>query len=305
MKNKVELRHLRYFVAVAEELHFSRAAARLGIAQPPLTQQIQRLEKMLGASLIIRRPRVRLTAAGEAFLAAARTALSQVEHGLDHVQRVARGEEGMLVVSFDMSTLLGPLPGLIRRYRKLYPGVRLQLRELATTEQLRGLESGAVELGFLREPPSNTGLTYLSVSHEQFVAVLPPHHSLTRKASVPVRALAAEAFVHFPRKLAPGLYDQIAEICRAANFQPQITQEASEWLTIVGLVEAGLGVSIVPESFRRLRWGNVKYRPLRPATAKTRIALGHSARPLSVPAQRFISLVANAVGEFEGSGSRR
>src|SRR4051812_12150823 len=139
MSDNIELRHLRYFVAVAEELHFGRAAKRLGIAQPPLSQQIQKLEAILGAKLFSRRPRVRLTAPGEALLLAARAVLGQVEHGMRDVQRIARGEEGTLIVSFDMSTLLGPLPALVQRYRKLYPKVRLLLRELATADQQRAL----------------------------------------------------------------------------------------------------------------------------------------------------------------------
>jgi DNA-binding transcriptional LysR family regulator len=290
MSERIELRHLRYFVAVAEELHFGRAARRLGMAQPPLSQQIQRLEKLLDTQLLVRRPRVQLTAAGETLLGSARASLAQLEHSWQDVQRVARGEQGTLVVSFDMSTLLGPLPRLIQRYRRLYPGVRLRLRELATSEQLRALENGSAELGLLREPPPDVGLGYVAVTRERFVAILPANHALARRAAVEVRALAEQPFVHFPRELAPRLHDQIGALCRAAGFQPRVTQEASEWLTIVGLVEAGLGVSIVPESFRQLRWGKAQYRPLRPGTALTRIVLGHSARPLSVPAQRFVEL---------------
>jgi len=294
MNNAIELRHLRYFVAVAEELHFGRAARRLGIAQPPLSQQIQRLEAMVGADLVTRRPRVRLTRAGETLLTAARATLGQLEHGLDDVERAARGEEGTLAISFDMSTLLGPLPELVRRYRRLYPGVRLLLRELPTAQQVRALDAGVTELGFLREPPADAGLVCVTVLRERFVAVLPPAHPLTRRATVEVRALAGESFVHFPRELAPRLHDQIGALCRAAGFQPRVTQEAAEWLTIVGLVEAGLGVSIVPESFRKLRWERAEYRPLRPAGPRTTIALCRSARELTPLAERFLRLAADA-----------
>src|SRR5215216_1274671 len=141
MIENIELRHLRYFLALAEELHFSRAADRLGIAQPPLSQQIQRLEEMLGVKLFVRRPKVRLTEAGEALLIVARRALAQAEQGFEDVRRAGRGEGGTLVVGFATSTLLGPLPGIIRVYRRRYPNVRLSLRELSTAEQQKALDS--------------------------------------------------------------------------------------------------------------------------------------------------------------------
>jgi DNA-binding transcriptional LysR family regulator len=292
MIQNIELRHLRYFLALAEELHFSRAANRLGIAQPPLSQQIQRLEEMLGVKLFVRRPKVRLTEAGEALLIVARRALAQAEQGFEDVRRAGRGEGGTLVVGFATSTLLGPLPGIIRVYRRRYPGVRLSLRELSTAEQQKALDSGAIELGFLREPVTDETLSCETILSEPFAVVLPPRHPLNRCSEIDLADLAREPFVHFPREVAPTLYDQVVGICRDAGFTPLVTQEASEWLTIVGLVEADLGVSLVPSSFRKLGWGAVQYRPLRKVRTRTSVALCYKAKSLSPQAEQFIGLVA-------------
>lgn len=291
MKENIELRHLRYFLTLAEELHFTRAADRLGIAQPPLSQQIRSLEEMLGVKLLVRRPSVRLTEAGEALLKVARRTLAQAEQGLEDVRRVGRGEGGTLIVGFATSTLLGPLPGLIREYRRRYPRVRLFLRELSTAEQQKALDNGTIEVGFLREPIDDETLSREIILREPFVVVLPPQHPLTKRPEIDLAEVAGEPFVHFPREVAPTLYDQVIGICRDVGFMPLVAQEASEWLTIVGLVEAGLGVSLVPSSFRRLGWGDVQYRPLKKVRTLTSVALCYKAKSLSPPAEQFVDLV--------------
>lgn len=261
--HNIELRHLRYFVAVAEDLSFSRAAERLGMAQPPLSQQIQRLETLVGHPLFERRPRVRLTPAGEAFLLAARRALAQVEQGVEATHRAARGEIGTVTVGFAASMILGLVPEVVRAFRKRFPGVDLQLRELSSAAQVQALRDGQIDVGLVREPfPTDKELRFETVGGESFVAVLPPEHPLAGQRRIPLTALAEEPFVHFPRQVAPGLYDRILTLCQDAGFHPRVVQEAHEWLTIVGLVEAGMGVSLVPESFRKLKWGKVVYRPL-------------------------------------------
>ena len=295
MDESVELRHLRYFAAVAEELHFGRAARRLGIAQPPLSQQIQRLEETLGCALFTRRPRVALTPAGEALLAVARRALAQVAQGLDATRRAGRGEAGTLTVGFAASTMLGVLPAVVGAYRERFPAVELRLRELSTGAQTEALRDGTIDVGFLREPWPHEALVREPLLREPLVAVLPPGHPLAARRRLPLSALAEEPFVHFPREVAPTLHDQLMALCRAAGFAPRVVQVAQEWLTIVGLVESGLGVSLAPASFRRLRWGGVRYLPLSPRGMLTTIAL---CRPRGVPsptADNFLRVVREVV----------
>ena len=291
MIENIELRHLRYFLILAEELHFSRAAARLRIAQPPLSQQIQRLEEMLGVKLFVRKPKVKLTAAGYALLTVARRTLAQAKQGLEEVRLAGQGEGGTLLIGFASSTLLGPLPEAIQAYRRRYPKVRLSLHELSTARQLKALDNEIIEVGFLREPSPSEGLCCESILSEPFALVVPPRHPLTRRKTVNLAEVAGEPFVHFPREVAPTLYDQVMACCHDAGFTPRITQVASEWLTIVGLVEAGLGVSLVPSSFRSLRWGKVRYRMLQNVATRTSIALCYKASGLSPQVEHFIRLV--------------
>lgn len=273
MSKAPELRHLRYFVAVAEELHFGRAAERLGIQQPPLTQQIQRLEALVGAPLLVRRPRVMLTPAGQVLLEHARRLLAQAGRGVDEARRASRGEAGVLSVGFAASTLPTLLASAIRAFRHAAPAVELRLRELPSAALPAALRDGTIDVGVAREPPPAEGIACEVLLHEELVAVLPPGHPLAGGGSIALAQLAREPFVHFHRAVAPGLWDRVASLCRAAGFTPAIVQEAHEWLTIVGLVEAGLGVTLAPASFRRLRWGGVAYRALRPDGGETTIAL--------------------------------
>lgn len=297
MIENVELRHLRYFLALAEELHFTKAAIKLNIAQPPLSQQIQLLEERLGVQLFVRRPKVKLTEAGEALLPVARRALAHIGQGLEDVRRAGRGEGGTLVVGFATSTLLGPLPDIIRLYRKRYPEVRLYLREFSTAEQQKALDNGSIEVGFLREPVTDESLTCETILSEPFVVALPPRHPLTRLREIDLAEVARESFVHFPREVAPTLYDQVIRICRDAGFTPLVAQEAAEWLTIVGLIETGLGISLVPASFKKLGWGGVQYRPLRKVKTQTSVSLCYKAKSLSPQGKKFIRLVMGMTGE--------
>ncbi len=263
---EIDLRQLRAFVAVAEELHFGRAAARLGIAQPPLSQQIRRLEAKLGHPLFVRGTRrVALTAAGSALLSVARGIFAQLGDGLEAARRAGRGESGRLRVGFPASMALTIMPAVIRRYRDRHPGVELVLRELTTAPQLDALRAGLLDVGFLREPPEEAMLDHAPVLREGFVAVLPADHPLGR--------LAGEPFILFPRALGPAFHDRITGLCRAAGFAPRIAQEAAEWQTVAGLVEAGFGVSIAPACIARIRLDGVAYRPLSPAAAHTIVAL--------------------------------
>jgi len=260
----VELRQLRYFVAVAEELHFRRAAVRLHVSQPPLSQQIARLEEELGARLLERtRRRVELTSAGEAFLRDARAMLAELDVAVATVHRIETGQSGVLRVNFVGSALLSILPGIVQRFRAGRPSVEIELRERSTVEQLRALSSGVIDVGLVRPPiEAEAGLRTEVVVRERTVAAIPAGHPLARLRRVPLRRLAAEPLVLFPREQAPGFHDLLTSRLAATGTSPQVVQYAPEMLTIIGLVAAGIGVSPVPASVARLALEGVTYRPL-------------------------------------------
>lgn len=273
MTQPLELRHLRYFVAVAEELHFGRAAQRLGMAQPPLSQQIQRLEQIIGAQLFERTSRrVQLTDAGNALLPDARRLLAGAEAALLAARRAGRGEQGELRVAFAATVMFLALPEIIRAFRDRFPGVHLDLREMPTGPQLTGIKAGEIDIGFVREPEPDAELEIVTVMREPLRIAVPKGHPLASRATISVRHLADEPFVLFPAELAPGLHAQVMALCRAAGFTPRVVEESRELYTSVSLVEAGIGVSILPASVEKLGWRGVRYRAIPSASAETRIA---------------------------------
>ncbi|QKH38775.1 LysR family transcriptional regulator [Achromobacter pestifer] len=262
----MELRHLRYFTAVAEELHFTRAAARLGIGQPPLSQQIQQLEREIGTPLFLRLPRgIALTEAGAQFLEDARAILASADRAIDMARRLGRGERGAITVGFTASAVFHPyLPRAIRAYRDRYPDVRVTLTESNTVTLLRGLRAGEVDVAFVR-PPYVLDPEFESerVLDEPMLVALPPDHGLSRKRSVPIAALADEDFVLYPRPIGAGLYDAIMSACQRAGFVPRVIQEAPQMASIVSLVAAGVGISIVPAAMRHMGAQGIEYRPIK------------------------------------------
>jgi len=262
----MELRHLRYFTAVAEELHFTRAAARLGIGQPPLSLQIQQLERELGTPLFLRLPRgIALTQAGEQFLADARAILADVERAVDTARRLGRGESGTITVGFTASAVFHPyLPRALRALRDRYPEVRLQLRESNTRALLHDLRAGGVDVAFVRPPYLlDAEFAVERVLDEPMLLALPPDHALCRHRAVPMRALAEEDFVLYPRPIGAGLYDAIMDACQRAGFTPRVVQEAPQIASIVSLVAAGMGVALVPAAMRHMGAEGIAYRPIR------------------------------------------
>lgn len=269
MSRPLELRPLRYFVAVAEELHFGRAAQRLGIAQPPLSLTIQRLERDLGVALLARsNRRVALTDAGHQLLGDARRILAEVVRAAEDTRRAARGETGSLSVAFAASVMFLSLPRIIRRFREQFPRVHLELRELPTGLQLAALRTGELDVGFLREPPVDDLLTTETVMREPLVMAVSRRHALATTRHLELAQLAHEDFVLFPRDLAPGLYAQVKDCCARAGFAPRVVQESRELYTTVSLVEAGLGVTIIPDSVRKIGWRGIRYVPIRGATTR-------------------------------------
>lgn len=262
----MELRHLRYFVAVAEELHFGRAAARLHIAQPPLSRQVRDLERELGTGLFSReKGRVQLTHAGRAFLPEARRTLAQAERALRTAQRAAQGEVGRLRVGFvEAATYSGVLPDALGAFRAQLPNVGLELFELSSLQQTEALRDGRIELGILHSPPHDAAqwLGIERVLQDPMVVALPRDHRGAARARVALRSLAGDPFLMFRRPDGPGLYDRIIAACQAAGFSPQVAQQAGQIQTLVGLVAAGVGVALVPGSLAELQRPGVVYRPL-------------------------------------------
>jgi hypothetical protein len=258
-----DLRALRYFVALAEECNFTRAAERLGIAQPPLTQQIQKLERMLGCKLLVRGRQTTLTEAGERLAQEARHVLDQAEHAVDVTRRVARGEEGELRVGVPPSIMLTTLPAAIREFRQRYPKVAFTLREMGTSAIETALRNREIDLGFLRETSVDDPLLCRVFFAERLVAILPTKHRLAKERYLDLRALAEDPFVFFPRRVGPEFYDAIVNDCRKAGFSPNIVQEATQWQSVIALVEAGMGVAIAPECVAKFTWPGIVFRTLR------------------------------------------
>jgi len=301
-EQQIELRHLRYFVAVAEELHFGHAAKRLHIAQPPLSQQIRKLEEEIGCALFVRSSRsVRLTAAGEALLDRARRTLERVRGDLETVRSVARGEMGTLTVGFVGSAMLTALPAVLGFYRQQYPGVQLRLREFHTAILMESLREGSTDIGFLRDADPAEDLTVEPVVTEHFVAVLPKGHRLARRAAVPVKELRDEPFVFFSRSAGNHAWQQTMRLCEEQGFLPHIVQEAPQWLTILRLVGAGLGVSIAPASVERIQDVGVVCRRLSPDGGQTSIGMAWRAQPLSPLVQGFCALARPMFGSQKSS----
>lgn len=262
----IDLRRLSAFVAVAEEGHITRAAERLGMAQPPLSRLVRGLERDLGTLLLRRLPRgVEPTEAGRALLEEARALLIRAADLPETVRRVARGELGHLAIGFTSSAALHPfVPDILRRFREDWPDVRMGLEEAGTVELTEALAAGRLDAAFIRSPAGNVaGLVVEPVLEEPMVAALPARHALAGAESVRLAALAGEAFILYRRPAGPGLYDGIVAACRAAGFTPVVTQEAPRLPSTLSLVAAGLGITIVPASMGRMGMEGVAFRPLR------------------------------------------
>jgi DNA-binding transcriptional LysR family regulator len=305
----MELRHLRYFVAVAEELHFGRAAQRLHIAQPPLSRQIRDLEREIGAALFERGARgVELTHAGAAFLPEARLVLGQAERAQRTAQRAARGETGRLRVGFvEEATLSGILPDVLSFFRMHLPSIGLSLLELDSSEQADALREGRIDLGVLGSPPldAERWLQTEVVYEEPLVVAVPQTHRLAGKPRIPLRELAADSFVLRPRTTDPVLYDDILARCRAANFSPTVAQEATGWHTIVGLVSAGVGVAFVPTSLAQIRRPGVGYRPVRDLSLSVTLSVVWKQGEKSPVRERFVTTLRAVARARRRAGSAR
>ncbi len=291
MIDLIELRHLRYFVAVAEELHFGRAARKLGITQPPLSLQIQRLETNLGVVLFERtNRRVELTAAGRTLLEESRHLIADFTSAADAARRAARGETGSLTVAFAASVMFLALPRIIQTFRQQFPHVRLELRELPTGPQIAALRTGELDIGFLRQPPRDVEIVTELMMKERLVLAISKRHELAKHKRLKLIDVGNEDFVLFPRDLAPGLYAHVLAVCAEAGVHPRIVQTSRELYTTISLVEAGLGVTIVPASVQQMGWRGVRYYPIDSPSAVTRIDAAWRADNQSIILPAFLEI---------------
>jgi len=294
----MELRHLRYFVAVAEELSFTRAAERLHIGQPPLSHQIQMLEAEVGARLLERSKRwVRLTEAGKLFLDDARRVLALSEQAVQTARRAERGEAGELRIGFTFSTPLTPLfATVVNHYRQRYPGVQLTLQEMSTLGQIDAIANRELDLGLVRPPeltqPAAVELTMLR--RDPLVMVLPVRHPLVGKKRLAIADLKGEPLIMYPASVGTGIHLQINRLCKEAGFTPTIAMEAPEVSTIIGLVAAGCGVSVLPSAFSIIQMRDVVYRPLADREAKTTLYLARRKDAASPLVAAFVAVAKEA-----------
>jgi DNA-binding transcriptional LysR family regulator len=276
----MELRQLEYFMVVADELNFSRAAERLNMTQPPLSTQIRALEKEIGVELFVRSTRkVMLTEAGELFQASTRRLLAQLQDNVDRARSAALGEIGQLALGFVPSATTELLPPILREFRSEFPGVRLALYELRPEQQVQELRSGSLDCGCFylplgEQPPfGDAGLASVAISQEPLVAAMPLDHPLAARRRLPVQAMAGEPFVMVSGHRGSGLRDAVFEQCRRGGMVPEVVQDAALIQTIAGLVASGVGVALLPASVRRLQQAGVVYRPLQEEPLEVRMGL--------------------------------
>jgi len=289
----MELRHLRYFMAVANELHFTRAAERLGIGQPPLSQQIQQLEQEVGAQLFVRDRRgVALTEAGRAFMAEARQVLDGAERAKEAARRIACGEVGTLSLGFTVSASIHPfVPRLIRTYRSRYPGVGVSLQEHSTLELIERVYKGSVDLAFVRAPAQQMpGVQVETILTEPMLAVIPATHRLATQESIDLRELADDMFIFYPRKVGVGLYNAVVQACETAGFRPAEGIEVPQLTSVVTFVAAGMGVSVIPATMSQLQAEGVRYLPLRGQPPIANLAIAYRGKAPSMALSYAIDL---------------
>lgn len=292
MLPEIDLKVLYYFTILAQEKHFGKAARRIGIEQPPLSLQMKKLERLIGAELFDRSSRqVQLTAVGAVLQPEAERLLEQSRQLEEKIKSVGRGEAGILQIGFATSTIFSGLTAAVQKHKQRYPRIELRLQELSSGAQVEALRNGTIDIGFIREAGKIGDITAQPIVKEKFIAVLASGHPLAGTKVLRLKDFEEEPFVHFPRSVAPALYDKVNTVFAKAGFYPQVVQEAFEWQTIVSLVEANLGVSICPASFQRLRIGKVQYRPLEDVKTTTSISVCYRTGNLSRLIPPFLHLV--------------
>lgn len=300
----MELRHLRYFLAVAEELNFTRAARRLNISQPPLTLQVKALETELGVALIDRSGyRIALTDAGQTFAAEAARLLGEVRQAAQRARAAASGASGRIRVGFTESASFNPLvTSALRGFRAAYPEVEVSLEEHPSTELAAALREARIDIGFVRPPlREEQGLAFDLLEEEPLVVAVPGGHRLARRRGVALRELGQETFILYPRAVRPGLADEVVSACEAAGFTPRVGQYAPQLSSTINLVAASLGISIVPASMRCLQPSLVVYLPLRGKPLHALLGVAYRADERSTVVRNFIAAGRSAAGLAHGA----
>jgi DNA-binding transcriptional LysR family regulator len=304
MDDLIDIRRLFYFVAVAEELHFTRAAGRLHIAQPPLSYQIQQLEKDLGVQLFERnRHQVQLTEAGKVLLDEARRIFAQLEQTVRQVRRVGHGEVGFLTLGFVPSASNSVLPTILQAFQQQFPAIQLFLKEMNPDQMVQALHDHRIDVGMVYMPLADSVLCAQTVLREPFVVALPVSHPQAREEPADLHTLAAEYFIVPSRYAAmPGLYAHVMEACHQAGFTPKVRQEAWLMQTIIGLVAANMGIALVPASIQNLHRTGVIYRPLRDITREVELGVVWRRDSTFPVLQRFLQVISTLTSDAGSAG---
>jgi DNA-binding transcriptional LysR family regulator len=310
----MELRHLRYFIAVAEEGHITRAAERLRMQQPPLSQQIKAIERELDVQLFRRKPRgVELTDAGRAFLQDALATLARLDRGIDTTRRTARGEQGRICLGVTQTSPFHPfVPRVIRAFREAYPLVSVTLEEGNSDELVEHLRNERIDAAFIRMPPADAhGLVISALLEEELVVALSEGHVLAQSdgrgnAALPFKALAGETFIAWGRPQGMGAYPTVIAACHAAGFNPRLAHEALRLASTLNLVAIGLGISIVPASMQSVQMDGLAYRRLKSSTPLTvPLMLASRRGDPSAVVRRYLDLVKRAAKDFSVDNPER
>jgi DNA-binding transcriptional LysR family regulator len=289
----MELRHLRYFLAVAEELSFTRAAERVGIAQPPFSQQIRALEQEMGVRLVDRTPRrVVLTEAGTVFADRVRFILSRIGEAVVVTQQIGRGLSGHICVGFTESGCFHPaVTRTLLEFRQAYPALHVTLQENKSTNLVAMIREGTVDAAFIRPPfEADEVVAYTPLLHEKMVVAVPRGHRLATRKTTTLAGLSEELFVFYHRNVRPGLTDAVIAACERSGFRPRLSQEAPQLTSTLNLVAAGLGISIVPESLKHLRTNDIVYLRLTGDAPQAALGLASRADGRSAAVGNFIAV---------------
>tara|TARA_R110002020_G_scaffold240089_5_gene452737 strand:+ start:438 stop:1385 length:948 start_codon:yes stop_codon:yes gene_type:complete len=294
----MELRHLRYYIVVAEQLHFGRAAKLLNISQPPLSNQIKHLEEEIGVQLLIRNNKeVRITPAGQHFLEAAKNCITTLDKEIAFTQRIAQGKEGAISIGFSGTMSFHLIPSIVKDFKRSHPGIDIRLQQLTTHNQVIGLIHGTIDVGFLVAPVLDKRIDNITILEEHFVACLPKSHPLaTCSQIIDVSKLCDENWVMTPREAGHGYYDAIMSLCKEQNFIPNVIQTAQEQQTLVALVAAEIGVTLLPHSATYIKNDHVVYKEIN-SDVKKISAMAWNSSLLTDAARFFIQYIEEKINE--------